>query len=72
MRQAGTPALQFSLLSAARNPKCDQSNENPEIERKMGSEAPVLARVTKTTAGNVEPPYLCDDTCRDEDEGQRR
>jgi len=36
----------------------------------MGSEAPVLARVTETTAGNVEPPHLCNDTCRDEDEGQ--
>ena len=38
----------------------------------MGSEAPILARVPETTAGNVEPLHLCDDTCRDEDEGQRR
>ncbi len=38
----------------------------------MGGEAPVLARVTETTARNVEPPHLCDDTCRDENEGQRR
>ena len=72
MRQAGTPALQFSLLRAVRNPKRDQSNENREIEREMGSEAPVLARVTETTTGNVEPPHLRDDTCGDEDEGQRR
>jgi hypothetical protein len=38
----------------------------------MGSETPVLARVTEATAGNVEPPYLCDGTCRDEHQGQRR
>jgi hypothetical protein len=71
MRPAGTPALQLSLSRAARNPKRDQSNENREIEREMGSEAPVLARMTETTAGDVEPPHLCDDTCRDETEGQR-
>lgn len=72
MRQAGTPALQFSLLRAARNPKRDQRNENRKIECEMSSKAPVLARVTEAAAGNVQPPEPCDDTCGDEDEGQRR
>jgi hypothetical protein len=63
----------MSNLSASRalKKKREQRGENCEIGQQVSREAPVLAGVTETAAGNVEAAHFCGDGGEREDQDQR-
>ena len=63
----------MSNLSASRTlkKKREQRGENCEIGQQVSREAPVLAGVTETAAGNVEAAHFCGDGGEREDQDQR-
>ena len=54
----GAAALHLSGQTI-RKPKCKQRGEDSEIGRKVRRETPVLAGVTETTTGDIEPAHFC-------------
>ena len=51
--------------------KGSQSGEDPQIQRQVRRETPVLARVTETAARNVKPANFCSDGGNEEDHNER-
>ena len=53
-----------------RKPKHKQRGEDSEIGRQVRRETPVLAGVTETTTGDIEPAYFCRGSRQREDDDQ--
>ena len=66
----GAPALR-SPGQTIRNPKREQRGEDSEIGRQVCRETPVLAGVTETATGNIEPANFRRGSRECEDHDQR-
>lgn len=53
-----------------RKPKRQQRGEDSEIGRQVCRETPVLAGVTETTTGDIEPAYFCRGSRKRENDDQ--
>jgi hypothetical protein len=64
------PLMSNLSSSRALKKKREQNGENCEIGQQVSREAPVLAGVTETAAGNVEAAHFCRDGGEREDQDQ--